>query len=93
MTIYRAPDARQNDLVVNIAIYSLSLHLSQFVCDLRGVENTPNIEQGCEIGYRNMETEMVTAVGSYILHIHISSVVHPVKYMVHNNKVEMVSIQ
>lgn len=42
--IYRAPDVRQKDLVANISIYSLSLHLSRFVCNLRGVENIPNIE-------------------------------------------------
>lgn len=71
MIIYRALDARQNDLVVNIAIYSLSLHLSRFVCDLRGVQNTPNIEQGYEIGYRNIETEVVAAVGLYIYYIYI----------------------
>lgn len=88
--IYRAPDVCQKDLVANISIYSLLLYLSRFVYDLRCVENIPNIEQECKIGYRNMQTEVVAAVGLYI---YILRVVHPVKYILPNSKVEMVNIQ
>lgn len=41
---YRASDTRQKDFVVNISMYSLSVHLSKFVCDLRDAEDIPNIE-------------------------------------------------
>jgi len=84
---YRGLDARLSHFVANISMYSLSLRLSKFVCDLRGVENIPNIEQWCKIGYRNMQTDVVAAVPI------IFRVFHPVKYIVHNNKVEMISIQ